>query len=251
MLKVYLSPANHPKPYANRSHEKKQMEKLAPIIKGLLENHYVNVLVYLPATFDKDQQYTGRPQEAKKLGCDLYVALHTNAMSNKSTGGTATGACGFYHPAFIASKRLAVKAVENLNAACPFKSNRAAKPAVYAQGLHVNLGELRETANLGICPVLIEHEFHDRMQGAEWICNNLEDIAKADARAIADTLGLRKRGDVNNDGAVDNLDAAQILRYDAGLIDFDETQLKAADYNGDGYVDNLDAVKILKEDAGI
>lgn len=55
-------------------------------------------------------------------------------------------------------------------------------------------------------------------------------------------------GDVNEDGFVDNLDAAFILKYDAGLI---SEAPENADVNDDGIVDNLDATKILKYDAGL
>lgn len=58
-------------------------------------------------------------------------------------------------------------------------------------------------------------------------------------------------GDVNLDGNIDNLDAAIILRYDAGIIDFDDDQLARGDYNGDGNVDNIDAAAILRYDAGL
>ncbi|MBQ3081551.1 MAG: hypothetical protein IJC49_03780 [Clostridia bacterium] len=56
------------------------------------------------------------------------------------------------------------------------------------------------------------------------------------------------KGDVNNDGVIDNLDAVMILKYDAGLIN-DISDI--ADANGDGYIDNLDATLILKYDAGL
>ena len=104
----------------------------------------------------------------------------------------------------------------------------------------------------GIPPILIEHEFHDTVQGAEWIVSSLAEIAKADAAAIASALGLEKKavkGDVNGDGLVDNIDAAQILRYDAGIIDLPKDRLAVADYNGDGFVDNMDAFQILKDDS--
>ena len=56
-------------------------------------------------------------------------------------------------------------------------------------------------------------------------------------------------GDVNNDKCVDNLDAAIILKYDAGIITkINET---IADVNDDGVADNLDAALILKLDAGV
>ena len=58
-------------------------------------------------------------------------------------------------------------------------------------------------------------------------------------------------GDVNEDGYVDNLDAAMLLKYDAGIIGLDASKLALADVNKDGYADNLDAAMILKYDAGI
>lgn len=58
-------------------------------------------------------------------------------------------------------------------------------------------------------------------------------------------------GDVNKDGYVDNVDAAKILRYDAGIIDFTDSEYMAGDVNLDGEVNNLDAAIILKYDAGI
>ncbi len=60
---------------------------------------------------------------------------------------------------------------------------------------------------------------------------------------------LTQKGDVNGDGYGDNLDAAMILKYDAGILD--SINEATADVNGDGYTDNLDAAMILKYDAGI
>lgn len=63
-----------------------------------------------------------------------------------------------------------------------------------------------------------------------------------------DPTPVGKLGDVNNDDVVDNLDAAAILKYDAGITN---EISEAADVNGDGVYDNLDATKILKYDAGL
>ncbi len=56
-------------------------------------------------------------------------------------------------------------------------------------------------------------------------------------------------GDVNNDGVVNSLDAAQTLKHDAKLITLDDAALVAADVNGDGTVNSLDAAQVLKFDA--
>ncbi len=59
------------------------------------------------------------------------------------------------------------------------------------------------------------------------------------------------KGDVDAHGYVDNLDAAMVLKYDAGIVDMTAEQSAVGDVNGDGYVDNLDAARILKYDAGL
>ena len=58
-------------------------------------------------------------------------------------------------------------------------------------------------------------------------------------------------GDVNGDGIVNTGDAVMILRFAAGLVQFDETQTKAADTTGDGNVNTGDAVLILRLAAGL
>lgn len=58
-------------------------------------------------------------------------------------------------------------------------------------------------------------------------------------------------GDVNLDGKVSSLDAAYVLRFDAGLHDLTDDQLARGDVNGDGRVNNLDAAYILRFDAGL
>lgn len=56
-------------------------------------------------------------------------------------------------------------------------------------------------------------------------------------------------GDVNRDRKTDAMDAALVLRYDAGLIDGIDFRL--GDVNADGELDNLDASIILQIDAGV
>ncbi len=71
------------------------------------------------------------------------------------------------------------------------------------------------------------------------------------ALQVAETLTLVVSGDVNGDGKINNLDATSILKYDAGIIDLEETKLLEADVNASESVDNLDATAVLKYDAGI
>ncbi|MBQ4648914.1 MAG: N-acetylmuramoyl-L-alanine amidase [Clostridia bacterium] len=244
--KIYVSPANHYKPYAIDGYtEKEQMDKLAPLLVKELEK-YKGVEVFLTDIYNPDRSYTGRPEAARNLGCDIYVALHSNAGGGK-------GACLFYHPDYPLSRLMALAVVGALNDICPIKSNRAVQPAIYpwSRG-QWNFGELRLPASYGMAPILIEHEFHDTKEGAAWLISSLPEIAKADADAIALVLGLEKKkvkGDANGDGTVNSLDAAAILRYDAGISNLTEEQKTIADINGDGTVNSLDAAEILKQDS--
>ena len=51
-------------------------------------------------------------------------------------------------------------------------------------------------------------------------------------------------GDVNNNGEVDNIDAAMTYAYYNRRLDFSQSQLLAADVNGDNKADNIDAAMI-------
>ncbi len=59
------------------------------------------------------------------------------------------------------------------------------------------------------------------------------------------------KGDVNEDGVVDELDAVAILRHAVGLKLLTGNKLLAAEVNDDGVVDELDAVKVLRFAVGL
>ena len=58
-------------------------------------------------------------------------------------------------------------------------------------------------------------------------------------------------GDTNGDESVDIADALMVARYDAGLIQLDETQLSVSDVNTDDSVDIADALMVARFDAGL
>ena len=71
-----------------------------------------------------------------------------------------------------------------------------------------------------------------------------------DAEADTDDIKTQS-GDVNDDGSIDNIDAALVLKYDAGIINLIDIELIMGNVNGDNKVDNIDASLILKYDAGL
>lgn len=228
-MKIYISPANHDKKYIIKDSatgknytEKQQCEIIAKYVIEAL-SAYQNVTAYYPKVFSTSEDYQGRPQEAKKLGCDLYIAIHTNGAGNGKEplpGPEAMGSVGYYYPSAEnmaikkaggkdakavpedASKNksyaMALSLTKKLDGICPVKSNRSNQPPIvdginntqYSVG--VGFGEIREPANLGMTPVLIECNFHSYQYTAEWIVKSTSEIARAIVDSIAEIFNLQK-----------------------------------------------------------
>lgn len=190
MVKIYLSPSNQS---ANRycvgnTTEKVQMERLAAALKAVLEQYYTCQVTI--ATLSLGIGQSGRPKEAKNLGCDVYLALHSNAGG----GGAASGAVAFYHPDSKTGKALATAIVKELGAICPVKSNRSAPVANGMLAFDgAGYGEVRTPTQYGLVSVLAETDFHDNPATAQWIIDHTEEIAAAYARALAQVLSIPQK----------------------------------------------------------
>lgn len=189
MIKLYLSPSNQS---ANRycvgnTTEKAQMEALAKRLKALLEVDYdCHVCM---ATLALGIGQTGRPREARELGCDVYLALHSNAGSP-----TASGAVAFYHPDSKTGKALAMYIVKELDAACPIPSNRSQSVLSGMAAYNgAGYGEIRTPTQYGMVAVLAEINFHDNPITAQWLLEHQQDAAGALARALAKVLHIPQK----------------------------------------------------------
>lgn len=188
--RIYLSPSNQP---ANRyegipTNEKMEMEALAERIKAILDGEYDCETMI--ATKELSIDAHGRPQEAKGKGCDLYLALHSNAGG----GGRASGAVAFYHPDHADGQELAKNIVRELNAVCPIPSNRG---TAVKDGMALyegyGLAEIRNPYRLSMIPVLAEVDFHDNPRTARWIVESRGVIAKAFVNALVRTYRIPGR----------------------------------------------------------
>ena len=189
--KIYISPANHDKPYAVAGNtEKQHMEYVGKKVCEILSQY--DCTVFYPTVFAKDQTYVGRPQEAKKLGADVYVSIHSNAAAQM--GAYATGCVGFYHIKSAESKGLAKAIQEKLDSICPIKSNRYES---LTNGMLAfdgyGYGEVREPYNLGMTGVLIETNFHSYEPTAKWIIVNRDLIGSAIAETLVKFYSLKKQ----------------------------------------------------------
>jgi N-acetylmuramoyl-L-alanine amidase len=196
-MKLYLSPSNQPdnKYAGGKTDEKAEMEAVAKKVKAVLDKDYGCETVM--ATLSLGIKANERPQEAKNKGCDYYIAIHSNAAYAYPKTSAASGAEAYYHPDSAKSKALATAAVQELNAVCPVKSTRAAQvhngmKAFDGEGY----GEIRSPMSKGIPPVLVEVNFHDNPEIADWIVKNKDAIAQALVRAITAALGIAKKAEM-------------------------------------------------------
>ncbi|MBP1920644.1 N-acetylmuramoyl-L-alanine amidase [Youngiibacter multivorans] len=188
--KIYLSPSNQPdnKYVVGNTNEKFEMEAVAVKIKQILDAEYECETVV--ATTNLTINASGRPKEAKDKGCDVYLAIHSNAGGK----GKASGAVAFYHPNSDGSKELSRNIVRELNAICPIRSNR---DTAVKNGMELyagyGLAEVRNPNKIGITAVLAETDFHDNPATAKWIIDNKDKIARAYVEALVKTFGITKK----------------------------------------------------------
>lgn len=97
---------------------------------------------------------------------DLHIAIHSNAAP---IAGTATGSRIYYFPNSVRGRNMASFLALN------FKTiyYDPAKVGIYTSG------ELAELSRVRAPAVIIETAFHDNLRDAQWIQNNIQNIAEA------------------------------------------------------------------------
>ena len=184
--KIYLSPSRQPyNPYVvGDTNEMEQMEALAAELAEVLRTEYGCEVSIAPSYMRIAA--SGRPSDAAAKGCDIYLALHSNASPD---GSQRAGAEAYYYAASAQSRQLAESIVRELDAASDIPAKDAAG-AVSAMEYFDNFGygEVRDPSNLGLIAVLAEVDYHDNPVTARRIMQQKSEIATALARAIGDLM---------------------------------------------------------------
>ena len=185
---VYLSPENSAKEYAiydrkdpvkSQYTESIQMYLLAQRISEILTEKGIEVHI-APKELSIRDENNNRAIEAKKLGADCYVALHTNAANGTNTGKTQGTTC-YYNGNNKGAKELSEFIYKEVSELTPTKD----------LGNHDDMKTLKPFAEIRLptmANVLLETEFHDYAPYATWIVNNIDNIAKAVATGICNYL---------------------------------------------------------------
>ena len=169
---VYLSPSNQTlNKYAyGGTNEAEQMQKVGKVVERLLVERGLTVY-----TADPSMDITSRANEANKMQPEVYCAIHSNS-------GGGRGCEAFYHPDNAKSKSVAQFIYDEVAKVTTTPKDRGIKNGM-APFNGKGYAEIR-TPKLPIAHTLVEVEFHDNVELAKWIMNNIETIGTAIAKGI-------------------------------------------------------------------
>lgn len=108
----------------------------------------------------------------------LHFAIHSNAAP-ESLSGKLMGTDVYYYPTSVQGRLLAEIVADNFKSIYPYPDKVKTRTAT-------NLAELRRTTAPS---VLVEVAYHDNEEDANWIKNNIDEIARNFADSIIEYLG--------------------------------------------------------------
>lgn len=175
MPKIYLSPS---------------LQEFNPYSGGGNEEYYMNLIAdamepYLTASgieFDRNKPDMSLSQaiaDSNSDNYDLHLAIHSNASPTGSVGQN-TGADIYYYPTSANGKRFAETIQNNYRSAYREPDNIDVIPTT-------SLAEVRRTKAPS---VLIEVAYHDNPTEAQWIRDNIDNIARSLSQAVAQYLNV-------------------------------------------------------------
>lgn len=172
---IYLSPSNQYDNYgvegSGYTTEKDMMNKLADVVERYLKN--AGFLVYRN---NPNGDINAWNAFSNAVGADFHLAIH----SNGSTNHTARGIEIHIDDATSASLSIATNIYENLWQIYPGNANPS-----YSRGVKYSYGSLGEVNEDYVRNgALIEVAFHDNMEDALWMVQNLEQIGQNIANSI-------------------------------------------------------------------
>ncbi len=173
---IYLSPERRPAPHGKywgmEIYEHDVCCQIAVILKELLEYNGFTVLIAAPS--DTLEQRVAQANAAK---VDYYLPIHTNASGDGTSPGKASGAEVLYynHPESIRGSQLMYNRLTML-----YPSRRGIKD-------YSSFYENRYTTMVSVYPEL---GFHDHPQDAQFIVNNIGELAKALAQGVCDYFDM-------------------------------------------------------------
>lgn len=200
--RIYISPERRPKPHGKYwGHDVYETDicySIAGYMAELLGYNGFDVVVA-----DPDMLITDRASWANKNNIDYYIAVHTNASTDGTKEGTATGTemLAYQHPEAIKANQYIY---DELTALYP--SNRGIK----------NGNEYVENNSTNMVSAYVEIGFHDNGANATWIIENQKEIAVAISKGICKYFGVEYKEEPPNNPSI-NFDELRALLEANGI----------------------------------
>lgn len=175
MPTVFLSPSTQEfNPYVNGGNEELYMNQVADRMEPYLRS---SGIVY--RRNDPTRGAAGAIADSNAGNFDVHLALHSNAAP-EALSGRLRGIDIYYSPQSELSETLATIIANNFKMIYPLPDKSIARPTT-------SLGEVTQTKAVA---VLCEIGYHDNIQDADWIRNNLNAIAVNLVQSLCDYFGI-------------------------------------------------------------
>lgn len=175
MPSVFLSPSTQEyNPYVNGGTEEEYMNLIADAMEPYLRAMGIDFYRNDPAL-----TVGGSVRLSNQYRPGLHLAIHSNA-SPEYLSGAIQGTDVYYYPGSSAGRAYAEAVARAMEGIYPYPELVGASP-------NAGLYELRESSAPA---VLIEVAYHDNPEDAQWIKDNVDNIARALSRATAEALGV-------------------------------------------------------------
>lgn len=231
MPKIYLSPSTQQyNLYSNTGNEEYWMNQIADAMEPYLLASGIEF-----TRNDPDGTVIDSINESNLSRYGMHVALHSNA-SPEGMEGLLRGSDIYYRPgdsdAAVLSRRFAEIVADKLREIYPLPVRVNARPTDY-------LAEVLQTNSPA---VLIEVAYHDNLQDAQWIQQNIDPIARAIVEALCEYFGIPfaepqpvRRGIVHTGGANLNIRSMPSTRSTIVAIAPNGAELTIYSQSGDWY----------------
>ena len=175
MPRVYLSPSLQEfNPFINGGTEEEVMNLIADAMEPYLTASGIDFVRNSP------EMTLGEViAQSNNSNVDFHLAIHSNA-SPESIAGQRQGPAVYYFSTSEPGRTMADIIAENFRDIYP-------EPDLVQVLPTVTLRELRRTNSPS---VLVEVAYHDNIQDAEWIKNNIQPIARELSRSLAEYFGV-------------------------------------------------------------
>lgn len=171
---IYLSPSTQEfNPYVGGGNEEYYMNLVADAMEPYLAASGIEFVRNTP-----DMTAASSIAASNSGNYDLHLALHSNAVGSGNP--TVRGTDVYYYPSSVNGKRFAEIAANNLQLIYPLPGRVKTVPTT-------RLGEVARTKAPG---VLIELAYHDNPDDANWIRNNINEIARNLVMSLAEYFGI-------------------------------------------------------------